>query len=80
MVDAPITIDYLEYVSRYFNQSYPRRATWSELEASFNDLVAKYAKKWPALDTKIVKYSALYRLIETHCTGLVSCRILQLIL
>ena len=70
MAKLSSNIDYLEYIGRYKNRYYWSQTTWVELEEGFNQLVAKYAQTGPNLTPKVVKYSALYRLIETYCTFL----------
>ena len=67
MVELSDQMHYLEYIARYKNQDNALRVTWIELEARFNQLEAKYARRWPYVPIKLKKYSALYRLIETYC-------------
>lgn len=70
MVNLLGRIDYLEYLHLYKNRNDRRQVTWLELEEHFNRLVTKYTANWPDLSMNVVKYSALFRLIESYCTFL----------
>jgi acyl carrier protein phosphodiesterase len=71
MAELSNQIDYLDYIARYKSRDNPSQWTWTELEARFKQLVAKYEVRWPDIPIKLKKYSAIYRLIETYCKSFI---------